>query len=140
MRNEIFVLDASVIVKWFSNETNSEKAREIRDMFVNGDILIVCPDLILYEITNALRYANALNENDVKDAVESLYNIEIDIIVPTKEVMRKSIEFAKEFNITVYDAVYISLSEILNVKLVTADEKLIRACKNHDYIISLTKF
>ncbi len=109
-------------------------------MFVNGDILIVCPDLILYEITNALRYANALNENDVKDAVESLYNIEIDIIVPTKEVMRKSVEFAKEFNITVYDAVYISLSEILNAKLVTADEKLIRACKNHDYVISLTKF
>ncbi len=44
MRNEIFVLDASVVVKWFSNETNSEKAREIRDIFVNGDILIVCPD------------------------------------------------------------------------------------------------
>lgn len=45
MSKTILVLDASVVIKWFSNEEDSEKAINIRDKFANGDILIVCPDL-----------------------------------------------------------------------------------------------
>jgi predicted nucleic acid-binding protein len=136
MKEEIFVLDASVIVKWFSKEENSDKSVEIRNRFVNREVFIVCPDLVLYEVANALRYNKVLEEKDIKDAIESIYDLEIDIIVPTKEIMTKAIEFAKKFNITVYDAIYVSLADILNAKLITADEILIKKCKT-GFVISL---
>ncbi len=137
MREKILVLDASVVIKWFSKEKNSEKAIEIRDRFVDGDVLIVCPDLIIYEVSNALRYAKALDKKDVKEAVESLYDLEIDIIVPTRDIIRKAIELAIDHDITVYDAVYVSLAELLDARLVTSDEKLIKASRQLKSVISL---
>lgn len=137
MREKLLVLDASVVVKWFSKEEDSEKAIELRDKFVNREVFIVCPDLVLYEVANALRYNKNLDENDIREAIGSLYDMEIDIIVPTKEVMARAIEFAREFNITIYDAVYVSLADILNAKLITADKMLVKACKR-DFVVSLS--
>lgn len=137
MREKLLVLDASVVVKWFSKEEDSEKAIELRDKFVNREVFIVCPDLVLYEVANALRYNKNLDENDISEAIGSLYDMEIDIIVPTKEVMARAIKFAREFNITVYDAVYVSLADILNAKLITADKMLVKACKR-DFVVSLS--
>ena len=137
MRVKLLVLDASVVVKWFSKEENSEKAIELRDKFVNREVFIVCPDLVLYEVANALRYNKNLDEDDIREAIESIYDMEIDIIVPTKEVMARAIKFAKKFNITVYDAVYVSLADILNAKLITADETLVKACRKR-FVISLS--
>ncbi len=101
MREKILVLDASVVIKWFSNEEDSEKAI------------------------------------DIKEAVESLYELEIDIIVPTQDVITKAIELAIEHDITVYDATYVSLAELLGAKLVTSDEKLIKACGQLKSVVSL---
>lgn len=68
-------------------EKNTGKAIEIRNRFVDGEILIVCPDLLIYEVSNALRYVKTLGEKDVKEAVE----------------------LAMKHGTTVYDAVYVAL-------------------------------
>ena len=136
MKN-IIVLDASVVVKWFSDEEFSEIALKIRDEFVNGNLIIACPDLLLYEISNALRYAKTLNEEDIKKAVESIYAMEIYIITPTVEIMQKAIEIALKNDITVYDAVYVSLAELLGCRLITADKKLVDTWRNLDFVVFL---
>ena len=46
------VLDASVVAKWFIEEEDTEKAIEIRDKFVRGEIKILVPSLLIYEIGN----------------------------------------------------------------------------------------
>jgi len=48
------VLDASVVAKWFIEEENTEKAIEItiRDKFVRGEIEVLAPSLLIYEIRN----------------------------------------------------------------------------------------
>ncbi len=138
MREKILVLDASVVIKWFSNEENSEKAIGIRNRFVEGNVLIVCPDLTIYEVSNALRYAKVLDKRDLTEAIKSLYELEIDIIVPTRDVITKALELAIEHDITVYDAVYVSLAELLDARLVTSDEKLIKACKQVKSVVSLS--
>ncbi len=50
------VLDSSVIIKWFSEEEETKKALELREKYINGEIVIAVPDLLVYEIANALRY------------------------------------------------------------------------------------
>jgi len=51
-----------------------------REMFINDEIEIVVPDLILYEIGNALRYNPSFNDEDVRLAVRSLIDLGINII------------------------------------------------------------
>ncbi|MGB9760741.1 MAG: type II toxin-antitoxin system VapC family toxin [Thermoproteota archaeon] len=50
------VVDASVIVKWFVEEENSDKAIKIRDKYIEGEIKLVAPKIITFEVLNALYY------------------------------------------------------------------------------------
>jgi len=49
------VLDASVVLKWFVNEEDSDKAVRLRKQYYLGEREIVVPDLLLFEVSNALR-------------------------------------------------------------------------------------
>lgn len=81
---KMYVLDASVLIKWFSDEEYTDIALKLRDDFFKGNIELVVPDLLLYEVSNALRYNPNFDENDVVEAVDSLYDMGIDIIIPTE--------------------------------------------------------
>lgn len=128
------VLDSSIIIKWFSEEEDTSIALALRDNYVKGKISIACPDLIIYEIANALRYNKALKEKDVKDSVNSLLSTGISIIVPTKSVSESAISIAFQYNITVYDAYFIALAKELNFKYITADENLYNKIKKLDFV------
>ena len=52
----IIVIDASVSVKWFIPEKDTEKAMKLRAKHTEGTINLVAPDLILYEVANTLRF------------------------------------------------------------------------------------
>ena len=52
----MYVLDASVVIKWFSEEEYTDIAVKLRDGFFKGCNELVVPDLLLYEVSNALRY------------------------------------------------------------------------------------
>lgn len=58
------VPDSSVVIKWFSDEDATDKALAIREGYINGKIEIVVPDLLLYEIANALRYNKSLETKE----------------------------------------------------------------------------
>ena len=94
METNALVLDALVIVKWFTQEEKRSEALEIREKFINQKIDIVVPDLILYEISNALRYNPRFDEEDVKEAIDSLIKMELNIITPTKDIIERAIEIS----------------------------------------------
>ena len=51
------VVDASVVAKWYLEEEYTEKALKLRDMHVNGEIELTAPELLLFEVLNAIRYS-----------------------------------------------------------------------------------
>jgi len=118
----MFVLDASVVIKWFTQEELTAKSLELRNNFVEGKIEIAVPDLLIYELANALRYNPHFQRDDVEKAIDSLYNMGIDIIVPLPGVMKSAIEMGFRYNITVYDAAYPALAQELGFTFVTADK------------------
>ena len=132
--NGSFVLDSSVVIKWFSQEVDTDKALNLRDKFLNGKVEITVPDLQLYEIANALRYNSKLTKSDVTLAVQSLMDIGINIIIPTMDIIESAIEFAFRFNISIYDAYFVALANELKFTLITADEKLYRNIKDLKFI------
>ena len=74
-----FVLDSSVVIKWFSDEEDTDIALELRKSHVKGNANLASPDLIVYEIANALRYNKEISETDVKNSINSLMSIGINI-------------------------------------------------------------
>jgi len=55
-REEVIVADASVVVKWFVEEDYTDEALRLRDDYVERALEIASPDLLPYEVLNALRY------------------------------------------------------------------------------------
>ena len=77
------ILDASVVLKWFVNEADSGQAVKLREEFYAGEREIVIPDLLLFEIANALRYNSSFSTEEIYDALDTLFGMGIEIITPT---------------------------------------------------------
>ncbi|MEM1980534.1 MAG: type II toxin-antitoxin system VapC family toxin, partial [Candidatus Caldarchaeum sp.] len=65
---KILVLDANVAVKWFNVEPLRKEALTIRSKYASGEIDLIAPDLLHYEVANALRYNPRFGIEDVKTA------------------------------------------------------------------------
>ena len=131
------VVDSSVCIKWFCLEEETDKALFLRESYIKGTKILAIPDLILYEVAYALRHNKKVQEHDVQEAVESMFKLGVDIIVPTTEMLNSAITLAFAFNITVYDAVFLALADILSFECITADEKLYQKTKTLGYIRKL---
>ncbi|TFF88397.1 MAG: PIN domain-containing protein [Promethearchaeota archaeon] len=120
------IVDANIIVKWFIEEKDSDMARILRDKFIDGDIEILVPSLLYFEVLNALKYSQLFNKIDLNNAGVSLENYGFKIISIKKDIRKKMIEIALDYDISIYDAAYIGLSKATGYVLFTADEKIIK--------------
>jgi len=118
------VLDASVVLKWFVAENDSDKAVWLREEYYLGERDIIVPDLLLFEVSNALRYNSGFKVGEIKESIQTLFDMGIEIVTPTYSLLERTISMARNFDITCYDATYLALAEALEFKFITADEKL----------------
>jgi predicted nucleic acid-binding protein len=70
MEKEALVLDASVIVKWFCEEEYTDIALGIRKRFFNGVLNVVVPELMFYEVSNAIRYNEVLSMEEKLELID----------------------------------------------------------------------
>ncbi|MCX6641853.1 MAG: type II toxin-antitoxin system VapC family toxin, partial [Candidatus Bathyarchaeota archaeon] len=110
-RREEAVIDASVVIKWFSEEENTQNALKLREEHINGVRILSAPDLLIYEIANALRYKPGFDQQKIARAVTDLTDLQIDIVTPGKDLMERAVELAYIYDTTVYDSCYLALGE-----------------------------
>lgn len=121
------VLDTSVIIKWFrQGEILAPPALALRHAYLAGRISITLPSLVAYELANVLCYKADLSTEQVRAAVRSLYDMQMDWVLPAVEVMEPAVEIARGYDITVYDATFAALAGALEAIFVTADDRLAR--------------
>jgi len=125
------VVDASVIVKWFVGEEDSDKALKIRDRYIEGEIRIITPDIITYEILNALYHKRIFSEGELCEVSEALDSFLFNLYPLKGEYAKRAVTTSFENDITVYDSAYISLAIIKNTYLYTSDDKLIGRLKKN---------
>ena len=119
------VIDSSVAVKWFSQEPGTEEALVLRDEAFSGKRRFEAPDLLLYELANALKHNPRFTAEDVKLALGSLLDMGILLFPADGHLLSRAVDLAFRYRMTVYDGCFISLAEIRGFPLITADEKLI---------------
>ena len=125
----MIVLDASILIKWFLDEDDSHLALLFKDQLINGEEDIVIPDLALYEIVNVLRFKTGINEKAVKAIIPTLFNLGIEIITPSKELLEEALHLSFATGLSVYDCIYLALANELETFLITADKLMVKCAQ-----------
>ena len=133
-----FVIDSSVVVKWFSREADTPAALALRDALYRGDCRILAPDLLFYEVANALRFHPRFGEDDVRAAVLSVPDLGVELAPADAELLGRAVELAFRFNTTVYDACFLALADLRGFPLISADEKLISQARGFSRLVRLS--
>ena len=133
------ILDASVVVKWFSKEEGSDLALKLRDEHLAGRMTLISPDLLIYEVSNALRHNPGFDADDVRGAVRDLFDLELDLVPPNEEIFSRAATRAFELGISIYDACYLALAELMGLEFITGDERLYRKVRKFKFVKQLRK-
>ena len=120
----LVVADASVIVKWFVEEEHTDAALRFREDYLDRVVDVAYPDLLPYEVLNALRYNPVLGERHLKEIAEALDKYSLWLVPLEGELALRCVENAVRHGISVYDAAYISLGQIKETPVYTADRAL----------------
>ncbi len=125
----MFVVDASIVVKWFIEEKDSNKAILLKENHVTGKNILIAPNLLIYELANVLLFSKLFNSIEIERCLKDLFEIEMDLINPSSDLILSAIELACDRHLSIYDASYLTIANELNIKLITADEKLYNSAK-----------
>jgi len=134
MEKETLVLDASVIVKWFSEEEYTDKALEIRKEFFTGEIDIIVPELVLYEVSNAIRYDKDFSRKDKGERIDDLSLIDFKVVRFSNKIASMALKMALDTDTTIYDSTYLAVAKLNKCPLITADKKYVKKIKSKDVI------
>jgi predicted nucleic acid-binding protein len=133
MRN-VVVVDTSIALKWVLEGVDSDKADTLLAEWIKKRMLIIAPDLLAYEITNALYRKVRKGEITLDRAKEALAEIslaEIEFDFSSDFALStRAIELANHFNLlATYDSHYLALAERKGCELWTADLRMWNSVK-----------
>lgn len=134
------VIDASVAAKWYNVERLSERAAEVKEAYVKGDLQLAAPFHIIYEVGNSIWKNKQLTAQDANEAIASLLRLGMELLEPKTEGTCRAMEIARIKKATFYDALYIQAAEELDTALLTADELQIVASKGITKVIHLKDY
>jgi len=121
----VFVVDASVVVKWFVPEIHSEAARHL----LGFSHQYLAPDLMFAETGNIIWKKIRRGELTVDrgcQLVQDISRIAVEA-VPCRLLAEDAHKLANVIGRTVYDSMYLALAIRVNTRMITADERLERA-------------
>jgi len=134
-----FVVDASVLVKWFLHEKEADRDRALalREFHISGRSTLFIPQLALLEVLNAVRFSPKADEEDGEMALETLHDLHLETRPAELDLLRKANAIAWAYKITIYDALYVALAEQVGYPLITADEVMVKKLKGHSIVVPL---
>ena len=141
-RRKKYVLDASVVFKWYykKNETDLYSADILYNFLNSRQYILFAPQLLIYEILNAFRLKDEISGETIDSIISELYDT-IIILETDKVLLKNAFLYARLLNVSVYDSIYIALSEKFDAPLITADKKLYESVKNLPHkVIMLSDF
>ena len=125
----VFVVDASVVIKWVVDEPGSADALTLLTAHT-----LIAPDLVLPECANILWKKVRRRERSAEEALFASRLIEAADL-QLRELLPlfgPSVELAAELDHPAYDCTYLALALQEQLQFVTADESLVRKLRQHD--------
>lgn len=137
----IFVVDASVAVKWFVEEPLHDRAFDL----ITPGLSRVAPDLIFAEVGNALWRKTRQGEVSPDQGRLAIAGLEgfFDRIVRSEEIAADALEISVALDHPIYDCFYLACAKHTGGRLVTDDTRLIKKAQEADMreaVIALSEF
>lgn len=122
---KIYVVDASVVVKWLNQEKeqNLAQALNLLDAMEQGQAVVISSDLLVHEVINALWKGKGLSKKDLELAIDVFFRLPLDIIATSQSLAQRAVLVARKYDLTFYDAVYAALAQETESQLITANPK-----------------
>lgn len=121
------IVDASVVLRAFFPDEAQARAQAVMRDHVAGRILLKAPDLLPYELANAVWQAERrgrLSSAQAEEILQAMEGLRIEIEPLAWGAM---LPLARRFERSAYDATYLALAEKLGEPLITGDERLYHA-------------
>lgn len=115
------VLDASVGVKWFSEEPGASEARELLLRHGRGEIELVVPSLFVYEVVSVA--ARTLTPSDGREFWGRFVSWRIGVRAVGASLVEEALLVREKLDCSFYDAVAPALATELGGVLCSADRR-----------------
>ena len=137
-----YILDTSVAVKWFADEGGVEQAKAVQlfEAFEHGHCELRAPELLFFEIANALKYSYKLSSSTIVDSLNSLQKLKIEVESLNWPTLRKAVEIASTCGAAIYDSYFLAVAIGTESILITADQAFLRKVRHMPNIIDLRLF
>ncbi|MGD1156386.1 MAG: type II toxin-antitoxin system VapC family toxin [Terriglobia bacterium] len=134
-----YVVDTSVVLKWFvqSDESDGSQARELRAAYVQKRCTLSCPEFLVLELANALRTGRRFTAAEIKVIAESFRTLDLVLEALRWSTLAKAVELAASLNAAVYDSYFLASAIESSSILVTADDLFVRKVGRHPNLSAL---
>ncbi|MCX8254743.1 VapC toxin family PIN domain ribonuclease [Beijerinckiaceae bacterium RH AL1] len=127
----MFVLDASVTMRWYFEAGSHPRADAILDRLASFADTAVVPTIWRYEVSAVLARAQSKDGASAEDASEFLDDLGyLPIQIDSDALIFEHVHgIATKFRLTTYDAAYLELARRKQLPLASLDTKLVAACR-----------
>jgi predicted nucleic acid-binding protein len=130
--------DCSTVAKWkLTAEDYAADAAEMLSDWEAGAIQVCVPDQLFPELASALlgsyrRHSPRLTQAEAREALDDLLPSPFTIYrTRGRKLLLRAFDIATQFNLRVYDCIYVALAERKRIEFWTADERLHNALHLH---------
>ncbi len=128
-----YVVDASIVVKWFVEEIWSDEASSL----LEAETTLIAPELLFAEVSNALwamRRRGDIDSADLADAIDALRVSPVAVPFSMRQLAAAAARLAVDLDHPVYDCFYLALAVQEQYPVITADARFHRKVRKHPYL------
>lgn len=125
-----YVVDTGVFVRWFVRQVGWEHAREVRDSFLAGSVLLETTDSARVELAHVLRkkglLEGRLDREQFLAAVRTVDDLGVTVHGTDVDTLERAAALAADRRVSMFDALLVHRALDRDLPLLTADAGLCR--------------
>jgi predicted nucleic acid-binding protein len=125
------IVDANIILRAFFPDEQQAEAQTLVHHHILGHNNLTAPTLLLYELVNSVRQAERRERITADEGVTILTAFDNLGIALQPVAWQDVLALARQFDCSAYDAAYLALAQALGQELVTGDQRLFNAVREH---------